>query len=328
VGALPDSLYRTGLFQQAVFTACQLRDAGLSWAYLNSQVRQGNWQRPYRGVYATFSGELPRGAQLWAAVLAAGPGAMLSYESAAEVAGLADKPHRVIHVTVPAARRVTPIPGLNVHVSERADQARHPAKLPPRTTVEETVLDLAAAAEQLDDAVGWVTRALGRRLTTQAELRAALALRQRMRWRPQLTELLHPDAEGLHSVLEYRYHRDVEHPHGLPAGSRQAHFRQAGRNAYRDRLYDQYLTVVELDGRATHTIDKRWDDIHRDNATSAGGILTLRYGWLDVTRQPCRVAAEVALALATRGFGGARPCAPGCPVGRLGRGRAGLAHGA
>jgi very-short-patch-repair endonuclease len=77
--------------------------------------------------------------------------------------------------------------------------------------------------------------------------------------------------------------------------------------------------VVELDGRATHTVDKRWDDIRRDNATSAGGILTLRYGWLDVTQRPCQVAAEVALALSSRGFQGARPCTPGCPVGPLSR---------
>jgi hypothetical protein len=316
VGALPDSLYRTGLFQHAVFSAAQLREGGLSWDYLNSQVRQGKWQRPYRGVYATFSGEVPRIALLWAAVLAAGPGAMLSYESAAEIAGLADKPGRLIHVTVPATRRVTSAPGIKVHVSERAERARHPAKLPPRTTVEETVLDLAAAAADLDDAVGWVTRALGRGLTTQAELGAALDLRQRMRWRPRLAELLQPDAEGLHSVLEYRYHRDVERPHGLPAGTRQAQFRLGGRNAYRDRYYQQYQTVVELDGRATHTVDKRWQDIRRDNATSAAGIATLRYSWLDITRYPCQVAAEVSRALAARGFAGGKPCSPSCPVGR------------
>ena len=49
------------------------------------------------------------------------------------------------------------------------------------------MLDLAAAAAQLDDAIGWVTRALGRKLTTQAELRTALALRRRIRWRTELT---------------------------------------------------------------------------------------------------------------------------------------------
>lgn len=318
---VPEQLYRASLFQAGVLTAGQLAGAGMSRESVRSLVRLGHWQHPYRGVYATFSGELPRAAQLWAAVLAAGPGAILSHESAAELAGLADKPARIIQITVPSQRTVTSIRGIVIHRSTRCEQARHPAKLPPQTTIEETVLDLAASAAQLDDAVGWVTRALGRRLTTQAELRQAIALRSRIRWRPQLTELLHPDAEGLHSVLEFRYHRDVECPHGLPAGTRQAHFRRTGRNAYRDRLYDQYLTVVELDGRATHTIDKRWDDIRRDNATSAGGILTLRYGWLDVTKHPCRVAAEVALALSTRGFEGARPCSPGCPVGRLSRGQ-------
>ena len=314
---LPDNLYRTGIFQQGLFTFAQLRGAGLSKDYLRSQLRLGNWQRPCRGVYATFSGELPRQAELWAAVLAAGPGAMLSFESAAEVAGLADRPAKAVHVTVPRARRVKPIAGVLIHYSDRAQEARHPAKLPPRTTVEETVLDLAVATTSLDDAIGWVTRALGRRLTTQAELRTAMATRPRMRWRAELADLLNPDAEGMQSVLEVRYYRDVERPHGLPAGTRQAQFRVGSRKAFRDRFYDQYLTVVELDGRATHTIDKRWDDIRRDNATSAGGILTLRYGWLDITKHPCQVAAEVALALSTRGFEGARPCSPGCPVGRL-----------
>ena len=316
VTALPESLTRPALFQRDVLTVQQLLAAGLSSAYVKSQVRQGHWQRLYRGVYATFSGEPPRLARLWAAVLWAGEDAMLSHETAAELAGLADKPATVIHVTVPHQRTITRVRGLVIHRSVRCGESRHPAKLPPRTTIEETVLDLAGAAASLDDAVGWVTRALGRGLTTQAELRAALDLRPRMRWRRRLAELLQPDAEGLHSVLEYRYHRDVERPHGLPAGTRQAQFRLGGRNAYRDRYYQQYQTVVELDGRATHTVDKRWQDIRRDNATSAAGIATLRYSWLDVTRYPCQVAAEVSRALAARGFAGGKPCSPGCPVGQ------------
>jgi hypothetical protein len=324
VDGLPRSLYRTSLFQRNVFTIAQLRAAGLSMDYLKSQVRQRNWQRPYRGVYATFSGELPREAELWAAVLAAGEGAVLSYQSAAELWGLADKPSRAIHVTIPKARRVMQLPRVVIHYSTRADEAQHPARLPPRTLIEETVLDLAAASAELDDAIGWVTRALGRKLTTQDDLRDAVAVRLRMRWRNALAELLSPDAEGMHSVLEVRYSRDVERPHGLPQGARQAKFQYNGRNAYRDRFYEKYLTVVELDGRATHTIDKRWDDIHRDNATSAEGVLTMRYGWRDVTEHPCQVAAEVARALANRGFTGARPCSPSCPVGRATGRTAGL----
>jgi hypothetical protein len=315
---VPAQLYREALFQEGILSTGQLVSAGMNREALSSLVRGRHWQRLHRGVYATFSGEPPRDARLWAAVLAAGPDAMLSYQSAAETWKLADKPSKPVHVTVPYQRRVQPIRGVVIHYSGRAEQARHPAAMPPRTLIEETVLDLAATAATLDDAVAWVTRALGHKLTTQAQLGQAMALRRKMRWRTDLAELLSPDAEGMHSVLEVRYHRDVESPHGLPAGSRQARFSIGTRRAFRDRFYEQYLTVVELDGRATHTIDRRWDDIHRDNATSASGILTLRFGWLDVTKHPCRVAAEVALALATRGFTGARPCSPDCPVGQIG----------
>jgi hypothetical protein len=101
--------------------------------------------------------------------------------------------------------------------------------LPPQTRVEETVLDLVCAAGTLDNAVAWVTRALGRRLTTQARLRHAMELRAKMSWRTEIAALLSPDAEGMHSILEYRYHRDVERPHGLPEGTRQARFRQGSR---------------------------------------------------------------------------------------------------
>jgi hypothetical protein len=299
-----------------VLTSAQLVDGGVSRDFIRSQLDQGHWQRLYRGVYATFSGPPTRQAQLWAAVLAAGPGAMLSHESAAEAAGLADKPSRLIHVTVPTTRRVSPIPGVVIHRSARAESAMHPARLPPQTLIEETALDLVAVTTDLDEAIGWVTRALGRKLTTRDQLRKAMTPRPKFRWRRELNELLSPEAEGMHSVLEVRYTRDVERPHGLPEGSRQARFQHSGRSAYRDRFYQEYLVVVELDGRATHTIDKRWDDIRRDNATSASGILTLRYGWSDVTERPCQVAAEVALTLARRGFTGARPCSPGCPVGR------------
>jgi hypothetical protein len=317
VNSLPRRLMDAAMFQDDVLTAGQLLDGGLTRDTLRSQVDQGNWQRLYRGVYATFSGPPTRSAQLWAAVLAAGPGAMLSHESAAETRRLTDKPAHTIHVTIPWGRRIAPIPGLTLHLSSRTEQALDTVWLPPQTRIEETVLDLASVSARLDDAVAWVTRALGRRLTTQENLRQALGLRKCIRWHRELDELLSADSAGLHSILEYRYDHDVERPHGLPAGERQARFSQDGRTGYRDRLYEAHRVAVELDGRATHPVEDRWLDIRRDNAAAADGIVTLRYGWLDVTRHPCLVAAEVALALAKRGYAGARPCSPKCPVGRV-----------
>ena len=88
---------------------------------------------------------------------------------------------------------------------------------------------------------------------------------------------------------------------------------------HRSARYEQERHPAKLPPQTA--IEATGDDIRRDNATSADGIRTLRYGWLDVTQHPCQVAAEVALALSVNGFQDARPCAPGCPVGQLSRGQ-------
>jgi len=302
--------------QAGVVTVDQANAAGLSRNAIRSRLRTGRWQQLYRGVYATFSGQPSRPAVLWAAVLHAGPGAMLSHRTAAELIDLTDAPSELVHVTIPVDRRLQRAAGLVIHRSVRAREAVHPARLPPQTRVEETVLDLADAARTIDDAVGWITRALGRRLTTQTRLRDALAVRPRIRWRRELTELLSPDKSGLMSVLERRYLRHVERPHGLPPGTRQARVRRGDRTEYRDILYEHFATCVELDGQLAHPSEARWRDIRRDNAVAADGGVTLRYGWLDVTARTCLTAAEVDRVLRRRGFAGGRPCSPGCPVGR------------
>jgi hypothetical protein len=314
---IPPHLLELAEQQCGIVTKQQAIAVGVTRTVIASHVRYGRWQRLHPGVYATFTGRPSRLAELWAAVLSAGLGAMLSHQAAAELAGLIKRPSPLIHITVPADRRVAYTPGIVVHRSKRAAAARHPVKLPPQTRVEETVLDLAGAARTIDDACAWITRGLGSRLTTRDKLHQALALRRKIRWRAELKELLTPDAAGFHSVLERRYHSNVERPHGLPAAQRQARFESGRHNEYRDALYEAYCTAIELDGDATHGADTKWWDVRRDNAAAVDGIMTLRYGWFDVTQTPCRVAAEVARVLASRGFTGAHPCSSGCPVGQI-----------
>jgi len=192
-----------------------------------------------------------------------------------------------------------------------------PSRLPPRTRIEETVLDLADSSRDLWDAIGWVTAGLGRRLTTQDLLRTALKQRSRMRWRTDLEAVLGPDLAGIHSALEYRYHRCVEVPHRLPRPLRQARGRRSDVSEYRDMLYEEYMLAVELDGQVAHPGDARWQDIKRDNAAAAAGIITLRFGYRDVAMRPCQVAEDVARVLRLRGWTGSpRRCSPACPAGR------------
>jgi len=313
---LTPQLHELAEYQFGVLSRTQILQAGLSRGAIASRLDRGSWQRPYPGVYATFSGELTRAATLWAAVLHAGPGAMLSHQTAAELDRLTDATSSGIHLTVPSSRRVRSQPALAIRYSARTAQAVHPARNPPRTRIEETVLDLWESAVTLDDAVGWVTRGIGRRLTTQDKLREAMAARSKVPRRRVLTELLSPSLAGVHSVLEYRYVRDVERPHGFPPARRQATVRRSDHNEYLDLLYDEQQTIVELDGRVAHPGDTRWRDIRRDNAATADGRATLRYGWLPISTTPCQVAAEVGYVLLQRGCSAIRPCSLGCPVGR------------
>jgi hypothetical protein len=312
---IPGPLHEAALLQAGVVSRQQAFEAGLTKAAIKWRLQRASWQQLQRGVYAVFTGEPSREALLWAAVLRVGQDAMLSHHTAAELARLADQPRELLHVTVPADRRVQAIPGLVIHRCEYTGRTRHPSLLPPRTRIEDTVLDLAGLATSFDDACGWVTRACGRRLTTEERLRAAMAARGRMRWRNQLTELLGDPCTGVHSVLEYRYLTGVERAHRLPRSARQVRVVSGGRVRYRDAVYARFLVVVELDGRMAHPGESRWLDIRRDNAAAADGGLTLRYGWADVTDRRCRTAAEVARVLVQRGWTGTpHPCHPGCPL--------------
>ncbi len=301
--------------QAGIVTRSQARSFGLNDKAVDRRLRAARWRTLHRGVYATFSGVPGRNAELWAAVLRAGAGAALSHYTAAELAGLANSQSRVIHVTVPLDRHPEPIQGALVHRSGRISQATHPAWLPPRTRVEETIIDLTQVSASLDDACAWMSRAVGRRLTTAMRLKSTLDSRPKVRWRAELGWMLDDIATGAHSLLEHRYIRDVERAHGLPTPSRQVKTILGSRSRYVDNLYAAVGLAVELDGQIAHAIETRWTDMRRDNAHATIGIVTLRYSWTDVTARPCLVAQEIARVLEHRGRRvRLRRCGPGCAL--------------
>jgi hypothetical protein len=315
---LPHTLRILADHQYGVISRAQALRAGLTVDMIKFRVRSGRWRQIHPGVYATFTGVLSRNAQLWAAVLSVGAGAVLSHETAAELLRLTDKATDQIHVTVPRQRHVAGTSGIRVHRSARAVEAALGCSNPPCTRVEETVLDLTQAAANFDDVCGWVTRAFARDLTNETLLRAAMERRAKLRWRADLRDLIAAAASGNHSVLEYRYDRDVERAHGLPRPAIQAPFAGPdGRRGRRDRLYEEYGVVIELDGRVAHPAEVQWRDKDRDNAAAAAGQQSLRYGWTHVRWHPCATALQVAGVLRVRGWDGwPRPCSPGCPVER------------
>ncbi len=150
--------------QSGVVSREQARAAGFTEKAIAWRLRSGKWQRIHRGVYATFTGKPTREGRLWAAVLCVGPDAVLSHQTAAEVHGLTDKPSARIHISVSAERypgRDRKIQGVVIHRSRCLVPEWQPPWQLPRTTVEDTILDLIAMARSFDDAYGWISAAVG-----------------------------------------------------------------------------------------------------------------------------------------------------------------------
>jgi hypothetical protein len=159
---IPPRVSQTAERQAGVITRKQAIGHGMSTGAIAWKLRSGRWQQAYHGVYATFTGPLSRTAELWAAVLYAGKDAMLSHETAGEFQRLVDKPGR-IHITVSTSRRVTPVSGVVIHLSDQAMRLpSNPWSDLPMTLAEDTVIDLAEACGDVDDVYGWVTKAFGR----------------------------------------------------------------------------------------------------------------------------------------------------------------------
>jgi very-short-patch-repair endonuclease len=309
--------------QQGIVDRGQALRSGFTRRQIEYRLSSATWQSVYPSVYATFSGPLSREARLWAAIKLAGDGAMVSHQTAAEVHGIVDKPlGTAIHVTVPPHRRPVrrnPPRGVVIHRSDQSQaQFVGPFNL-PRTRVEDTVLDLVAAAPTFDHAYTWIARAVSRKLVTVSALRAALAVRRRARWRNWLDEALADAGDGVHSSLERRYIRDVERAHGLPASQHQARRQLGGKVHFRDNWYAMYRVVVEIDGPNYHQNEQVQRDNTRDNINLAlDGVKTYRFGPVAVTERVCETAAMVAATLQRSGWQGSpHPCRrPGCDVRR------------
>jgi very-short-patch-repair endonuclease len=294
--------------QDGMIARRQVLDIGLSRSQAWQQVRAGRWQAPYPGVYATFTGPVGERARVWAAVLAAGQGAAASHRSALWLAGFASDPPEIVQVSVPAERRVMSYAGVRIHHRRGMAGLVQMASCPPRTRFEPSLLDVADLAESPGAVLTLGFAAIQRRFTTARRLREELDARPRHRWRALLAEVLSESEAGVASVLERRYLRDVERAHRLPVGVRNSReevvVAGARRSRYLDVRYEEWRTVVELDGRHSHPAAEAFRDWRRDNDLVAAGDVVLRYGWHDVVASPCRIADQVAVVLGRSGWAG------------------------
>jgi very-short-patch-repair endonuclease len=112
------------------------------------RVRDGEWRRVHRGVYALCPDELTLTQRELAAQLVLGPRAVLSHQTAARHLGILVAPSDQIHVTVDASRVLTPLDGVVIWRSRTLTRADvHWSQPLLYTRIGRTVLDLAGTLE-------------------------------------------------------------------------------------------------------------------------------------------------------------------------------------
>ena len=298
--SVPAGLLALASRQGGVVSREQCLGSSLSPHVVERLLAAGAWTPLGRGIYLTHTQRPSFEATCWGAMLAGGPHAIIGFEAAARLHGLAVGEPAVIEVFVPQPHRRRPGVPWTFVTADRRGRGE-----PSRTLLDDTVLDVATRLERDADLIGWFADVLGAHRTTPGRLLATLDERARYPRRHLVRDILGDVAKGVHSALERSYRREVEIAHGLPRGRRQAQL--AGRS---DVYYDEQGVVVELDGRLGHTGSGAFRDLDRDNRNTARNLVTLRYGHHDLTVRPCEVAEQVAGLLAARGWNGAlSPCA-------------------
>jgi hypothetical protein len=266
------------------------------------------------GVYVDHTGDLTWLQQAWCGVLSLWPAA-LCHESALHVAGVRRVgPSPLLHVAVDRDRSPAAPDGVRLHRLAHLDSKVQWQLGPPRVRVEEAALDVASTAHDDLAAVAVLADAVQSRRTTAARMERALGRRSRIPRRGFLEDVLVDVGQGTCSVLEHGYLTRVERPHGLPTARRQVRESLSG-TVYRDVTYDDFGRVVELDGRLGHDrVEDRDRDLDRDLDVAVVGRASVRLGWGQVFRRPCRTAKSIGRWLQAGGWTGRPFRCPECPV--------------
>lgn len=282
--------------QGGVVTHGQLRVIGLSAAAIDRRIDAGRLLPLHRGVYAVGHQQVGKVGRRWAAVLACGPGAALSHESAAAVWDLAPVGGG-LHVTVGLGGRSAPH-GIRLHRS----RVGSPGDVTmveglPITTPARTLTDLAAA--------GW----RGRRLERAVDRAELLRLVDFDELRT-MSERRRPGSASLKAVLS-RYHTgpvdtrsrleeivfELCAAHGLP----RPNVNTVIEGDVRDFAWPSNKLVVEADSYTWHRSPSALDDDRaRDVPLVLAGWRILRFTWEQVTRRRGWVVATLRQAFVAR----------------------------
>jgi very-short-patch-repair endonuclease len=265
--------------QHGIVARSQLLVDGWSRSQIDREVRTGRLLAVQRGVYAVGHRPSTDEARWMAAVLACGPGAVLSHRSAGALWGLPIGDNGLSHVTAPTAHTRRRVDVHRASLDPRDHTVRHGI---PVTTLARTLADLA---HSLDDASYHraVKEAQFRKLFDDARIRDALTRRPAARLKRYLG-----DTTLTQSALEDAFIR-LCRKHCIPEPET-----QYGTKPRVDFIWHDRRLIVEVDGYEAHGTRAAFqDDRTTTNALLLAGYLVLRFTYDDVEHRPDHVAAQV-----------------------------------
>jgi len=275
---------RIARVQHGIVTTGQLVEAGLATSAISKRVQSGRLHRIHQGVYAVGHTGLSQEARWMAAVLACGPGAVLSHGAAAVHWGLLRPLDGSVDVTVPTHNGRKRRRGIRIHRCATFGAPLRPGgteKRPAPVTVRDRI-PVTTVPRTLEDIRATLAPYLVRRAIRQAEfLKLPVGIE---------TDRTRSDLEREFLRLCRRY--------GLPAP--EVNILIDGMTV--DFLWRDARLVVETDSYATHggTIAFE-DDRQRDMRLRRLGYSVHHFSERQLELEPAAVAADVAAAL--RGTG-------------------------
>jgi very-short-patch-repair endonuclease len=232
-----------------------------------------------------------------AAVLACGPGAMLSHRTAGQLWGIVPRAANVPEVTRPGFFRQRP--GILCHRSSVPPDETGEVLGIPVTSVARTQFDLAAALSKrgLERAMH---EAEVRRLTDRLSLWDLLERYPRRRGAANLRALLGAKTPvGItQTELEELFVEFLEE-HRLPRPRLNATLPVRGRLLKPDCMWPEQRLLAELDGREAHGTEHAFEgDRQRDRVLLVEGWRSTRITWWQLRDERMEIAADLRALLA------------------------------
>ena len=277
--------------QHTMVARRQLLDLGFGEDAIDFRLGRARLHAVFTGAYSVAPGRPTKEGRWMAAVLATGPGAVLSHRAAAALHAI--RPYAGCEVTVPRDRR----PGGGIVVHRAAIEVDEITAVDgiPVTGISRTLLDLAAVVpyDQLERAArqAEITRA-----TDTVSLTELLRRYPGRRGTRKLRALLDDTAiqAETRSELEDDFLTFVR-AHGLPLPQTNV----LVHGFLCDALWPEHRLVVELDSRAFHSHRRAFDDDRRrDRVLQHHGLRVVRLTKRHLTLEAAATARDLGALLA------------------------------